>query len=342
MSPAIANTLTLPRRGRGRPSAAATREYETLLDAWCEAILQIASRLEFRVSSRGWCYVLEEYGLGKGEFDTAQTLINDCRKSGRLPLDICAEDGARQLDGLEQIDSASPEQEAESWFDSLRQAHRQYTPFSFWDDKDVYLVLLVEKVDLKSLFADVCREYRIPLLNGRGWTDLNSRAAMMRLFRQAERRGAQPILLYCGDFDPAGLQISDALHANFTELAGAVGWDPQHLVVNRFGLTRAFIDAQGLTWIDGLETGKGGNLADPKHDHHGMPYVQTYLREHGARKVEANALVTRPEAGRQLLRETIAAYLDVEAPEQYERSLDGTRNELRLTIRRRLTEGGTA
>jgi hypothetical protein len=162
---------------------------------------------------------------------------------------------------------------------------------------------------------------------------------MMQHFHQAEQRGAQPVLLYCGDFDPAGLHISEHLRSNFEELADAVGWHPDNLVVTRFGLTREFIDAQNLTWIDGLKTGSGGDLADRQHSDHSKAYVQDYLRAHGARKVEANALVTRPEAGRQLLRDTIAEYLDLDAPAAYERSLESARDQLRLAIRQRLQDG---
>ena len=47
---------------------------------------------------------LEEHGLGKGDFDNAEKLITACRKSGDLPLDICAEDASREAIGLETID----------------------------------------------------------------------------------------------------------------------------------------------------------------------------------------------------------------------------------------------
>ena len=84
-------SLTLPRRSRGYQSEAAKARYQADVEAFCEAMREINSRLDFKVSSRGWCYVLEnEGGLSKGDFDRAQDLINDCRKSGDLPLDICA------------------------------------------------------------------------------------------------------------------------------------------------------------------------------------------------------------------------------------------------------------
>ena len=51
--------------------------------------------LDFAVSARGWCYILEEHGLAKGDFDKAEAVINDARKAGLLPIDICAEDESR-------------------------------------------------------------------------------------------------------------------------------------------------------------------------------------------------------------------------------------------------------
>jgi len=96
--------MIIPHRKRGRQSKAAIEEYERDLMSFCNEIIQINSTLDFNVSSRGWCYVLEDHGLLKSRFDNAQTLINDCRKSGRLPLDICKEDEARTFSNVEAID----------------------------------------------------------------------------------------------------------------------------------------------------------------------------------------------------------------------------------------------
>ncbi|MDD2869745.1 hypothetical protein [Neomegalonema sp.] len=305
--------LTLPRRPRGRLSAAKAEEYAATRAAFCKAILEIRSRLDFSIGSRGWCYILEEHGLNKGDFDAAQALITDCRKTGELPLDICAEDDAREFINLEHIDKTTPEDEAAAAIDYISRAHTTYRPFSFWRFQEFYVEALVEKADLKSLFAPVCREFNVPLANGRGSSDLNSRAAMMRRFTEHEAAGRQCVLLYAGDHDPAGLRISDFLLKNLADLSGATGWSPDRLIVDRFGLNDDFIAAHKLTWIENLETGSGGRLDDPRHPDHAKSYVQDYLRKFGARKVEANALVTRPEAGRRLCREAILKYVDAGA-----------------------------
>lgn len=146
------------------------------------------------------------------------------------------------------------------------------------------------------------------------------------------------MLLYCGDFDPVGLQISDVLRSNLEELSGQVGWHPDHLIIDRFGLNKDWIDAQGLTWIDGLITGSGNDLGNPDHKHHQKAYVQEYIRQNGKHKVEANAMVVRPEPSRALLRETILRYLPVDAPARYQASLTPIREQVRGEVMRLLRD----
>jgi hypothetical protein len=65
---------------------------------------------------------------------------------------------------------------------------------------------------------------------------------------------------------------------------------------------------------------------------------QTYIARFGVRKVEANALVVAPEAGRELCRQAILKYLPANAPEKYERALTRRRQGARKEILRLLRE----
>ncbi len=108
----------LPKRPRGRLSVEAEAAYRTNVQRFCAEILEIQSRLDFKVSARGWAYILEGDGaISKDDLDAAEILINRCRKSGDLPLDVCAEDGKRQPDNLESLDDETPKQFAEGWVD---------------------------------------------------------------------------------------------------------------------------------------------------------------------------------------------------------------------------------
>jgi hypothetical protein len=227
-------TGLLPRRNRGRQTAAGNALYQQQVEGFCALIKQISSTMDFKVGSRGWCYILEQHGLRKGDFDVAEKLIGDCRKSGALPLDICAEDASRvTLEFERAINTNDVDEEVESWLDHLRHhAHEDYTPFSFWDDLDVYVEVAVEKLDLRNLFQPVCAEFYVPIANFKGWSDINSRATMMQRFAEHEDAGRQCVLLICGDHDPGGLLITNTLRKNLEDLEQAVGWSPANLVIS--------------------------------------------------------------------------------------------------------------
>jgi hypothetical protein len=329
--------MEIPKRKRGHQSATAIEKYEDNVKSFCDEILQINSTLDFRVSSRGWCYILEDYGLLKSDFDKAQDLINECRKTGDLPLDICAKDKARVFNSVERLDTDDPAAEAAGWIDYvLNRAWKQYNGSSFWEDQEFYVQMVVEKIDLIGLFLPVCEKYNLPIANGKGWSDLWLRADMMRRFQQWERAGKKPVLLYCGDHDPAGLLIKNSMRKNISDLSKAVGWSPDNLIIDRFGLNYDFIEENNLSWIDNLITGSKKDLANPKHADHKKPYVQNYIKEYGARKCEANSLVVRTEQGRQLCRDAVNKYVPPDAPAQYEERMHPARLQVKDEIHSQL------
>lgn len=327
----------LPKLPAHRPNAATKAAYQGKVAAFCATLLEVRSRLDFDVGSRGWAYILEgDRLIDKGEIDAAQDLINDCRKNGDLPLNFCSEDGKRAAENLEELDD-DPEERAAQLVRYIENAENYYTPFSFWDDLDVYVQMATEKSNLKNLFSSVCAEYHVPIANIGGWADLNVRGGFMGRFAEKEDEGKKCVLLYCGDFDPGGLNISNFLRSNLEDLSRAVGWSPDNLVIDRFGLDYDFIERQGLTWIENLATSKGEYpLNDKRHPDHFKPYVQDYLREYGVRKVEFDALLKTPEAGRELCRRAILKYVPASAPRRYRKKLLPVRTELRHELDRLL------
>jgi hypothetical protein len=79
-------------------------------------------------------------------------------------------------------------------------------------------------------------------------------------------------------------------------------------------------------------------LADPDHEDHNKPYVQDYLRQFGARKVEANALVVRPEAGRQLCLDAIRRYIPDDLLSDFEARREDAQEEARAIAERLLDQ----
>jgi hypothetical protein len=338
--------LSPPERvGRGRVSSERRAEYDASVEAWCQRLLEIKPRLDFDPGARGWCYILEEHGLSKGDFDDCEKLITACRKNGRLPLDFCGDDdAARDFIHVEDLNDPDPETHARGIVSAINRAHLSYEPVSFWDYQQHFVQLLVEKIGLKNLFSRVCDQYHVPLGNSRGSPSIWQRIRILERFAERQAKGNRCVLLYFGDHDIHGLRISRSLRANFEEVLGAFnryfpeyeGFDLDEVVIERFGLNADFIERHKLSWTEGLITGSGKDLGDPSHRKYGEHDVQDYIRRFGERKVEADALVTRAEASRAPCKTAILGFIDQDGIDQYEQERLDRQVEMQIALDRRL------
>lgn len=322
--------MKLPSRGKNRAD-----------EVWdfANELKKISRQIGFKVSARGWCYILEQNNLiTKAQFSVVENLINnDCRRDGTLPIDFVAEEEARKFSGVEKPDKESPVKYIERWLDGALNAENYYTP-NWWKEEEYYIQMVVEKIDLKTLFKPVCKKFHIPIATSKGWSSMLQRAEYARRFKAAEEMGLSCILLYCGDHDPDGTRISYFLRKNLEDLVhiewedGMDGYNPQNLKIDSFGLKYDFIIANDLSWIDNLITASGGYIAEMvngkivqgktkkgrPHPNFHLPYAQDYLKKYGVRKCEANALVVRPEQGRELCQQTIKGYLGEDARKRFQ------------------------
>ncbi len=301
-------------------SKSATRKR---LEEFAGEIKEISEVIGFKVSARGWCYQLEGKGfITKAEFDKVESLINRCRKLGILPIDFTAEEEGRKFSGVEVPDDDTPIEDLRYWVENAFSTEERYKP-NWWEGEEYYIQIVVEKIDLKTLFEPICKKYKIPIATSKGWSSMRQRAIYSRRFKQAEEQGLKPLLLYCGDHDPDGLRISDFLRKNLADLKdirwedGEYGYDPVDLEIVRFGLNYDFIEAYNLSWINNLITGSKKNLGSPSHKNHSMPYVQNYIKEFGIRKCEANAIVVIPKIAREFINNKIKEYLGEDAEERF-------------------------
>jgi len=281
------------------------------LRSFAEQLEQLRKQAGFKISARGWAYQLEVLRLiNKDQFDLVENLINTCRASGVLPIDFTMEEEGRKFSGVDIPTKGSPVKYMGQYLKAAMNIEDFYTP-KWWKGEKYYVQMLVEKIDIKTLYSPVTEEYHIPIATAKGWSSMLQRAEYARRFKEAEDNGLECVLLYFGDFDPDGLRISDFLRGNLEDLSGIQwedgtdGYEPSDLIIERFGLDYKTIMELKLTWIDNLITGSGKNLASPLHKNFKMDYVQEYLRNYGARKCESNALVTMPKIARELCKTVI-------------------------------------
>jgi len=304
------------------------------LASFAEELIRLDREIGFKISARGWCYQLEGFRLiNKDQFDKVEGLINACRSTGLLPIDFTAEEEGRRFSGVEYPEPRTPEEYLASILKATLRCEEYYTP-DWWLKEEYYIQMLVEKIDLKTLFEPICQQYHIPIATSKGWSSMLQRAEYAKRFFEAEDKGLQCVLLYCGDHDPDGLRISEFIRKNLEDLQaivwgdGTPGYNPYNLTIDRFGLNYDFIIDNDLTWIDNLITGSGNNLASPSHRNYNMPYVQNYLSEIGDRKCEANALVINPAASRDLVQASVIKYLGEGALERFKQRRQEIRDKL--------------
>lgn len=289
-----------------------------------EAIEILSRESGYKFGPRGWAYYAEGLGLiTKGEFSRFEKLLTDMRKDGELDPDVIEPDSSRMATEVGDFGAAAytPEslaQHAVSQIGSeLRSWADSYYANGYWDDLDHYVEMIVEKKDLVQIFREVADRYNIRITNGKGDTDIHTRLAMLKRFRDHTRDGRRCILLAIGDHDPKGLHIVDGLHRTFMSCAGIKGldWNRPDFEVVPIGLTESQIDDLGLMKIGNLETGGGRDLSDPRHPDHNKPYVQDYIARFGVWKCEANALVGNPARAQDLLESAINEFIPGSHPE---------------------------
>ncbi len=318
-------TITaLPRMGSGRVSEAKRLQFHADV---CEVVVwmrQYVARLGFAPVARSWLYALESEGvITKGDFNWAGKWLADRRKEGLVRFELVGADSTRALTGHDAHDDEETPREYinRQLRDSLENA-KLYWPNSYWKHQTCFPIIWTEKRDLIKLFEPELPQ-AVRRFASKGQADVNSRVALIEECIWAESEGLDPVILYCGDLDPMGVKMSDAILENLMPLAKVLDWEVELKMmadddrVVRFGLNAEFVNNAGLLWIDGLETSSGENLADPNHKHHQFPYVQDYLRDYGPRKVEANALIANPTAARALMRDELWKWLSHAGDKQW-------------------------
>jgi hypothetical protein len=303
----------------------------TKLEEFANLMIELSDVIGEKISARGWCYIMEgKRYINKDQFDKVEEAINRCRREGLLPVDFVAEEKARMFENVEipTEDKGSDMAYVLDWMlRDVLNGHKYYIP-DWWDGEKYYIQMVVEKVDLVTFFQPVCKEYHIPIANAKGWSSILQRAEYARRFKEAEEKGLQCVLLYCGDHDPDGLRISDTLRNNLEQVKdirwddAVEGYDPTNLEIHRFGLNYDFILRNRYTWIDNLITGSGKNLASPLHRNYKLAYVQAYLKKIGIRKCEANAIVTTPDIAKALVRDEIERWLGKDAKDRFRKKRD--------------------
>lgn len=299
--------------------------YEERLRDFAKEIRAIDAlrKRRMKYSSRGWAYLLEGLGkIHKGEFTSCQKAINDCRKLGLLPIDFTAQDqdATRRFACIhEAVDPTVPLKKLKEDIDEMLQELPSRIT-DYWDDEKFYVMMCVEKGDIRNLFKPICQEYHVPIVNSKGWYPIELRGHIARLSMKAEARGLTPVLLLFYDHDPEGLKITNKFRKGLRDVRRGTKWNPSGLIIERFGLNAEEIEKYGLMWIENLKTGSGRESRD-----------WAYIRKFGRRKCESNAIFKNDdtlEAGEKICRNAIEKYYGKDALDRFKQKEEASKQVL--------------
>lgn len=106
-----------------------------------------------------------------------------------LPVDFTAEEDARKFHGVEEPSSGDVSNTLAWMLRDVLDGSRYFTP-DWWEGEEYYIQMVVEKIDLVTLFTPITSKYHIPIANSKGWSSILQRAEYSRRFKEAEEKGA--------------------------------------------------------------------------------------------------------------------------------------------------------
>jgi hypothetical protein len=82
-------------------------------------------------------------------------------------------------------------------------------------DQDDLLVMVAEKLTVKTILEPICASYGVPLVITRGYPDIGTRYDLAQRFNRSGKR--RMILLFVTDHDPEGVDIPHTFHQSLVE-----------------------------------------------------------------------------------------------------------------------------
>jgi hypothetical protein len=199
-----------PKKGRGR----AQRSLD-LIDAMYDA-----AEAAQPITGRGIGYKMFVAKLipsmGRTDMRCVYRLLKEARENGDIPWEWI-------VDETRDLEKSATWDNAEEFADTMADSYRR----EFWNDQPVRVEVWSEKGTVRGVLAPVLDQYGVGFGVMHGF---NSATCVYNVSQDDD--GRELIVLYCGDFDPSGLCMSeDDLPKRLVEYGG------DHVMLKRIALT---------------------------------------------------------------------------------------------------------
>jgi hypothetical protein len=215
-------------------------------------------------------------------------ILVKAREVGDIP-DDCMEDRARTTIGGDygSTGEVDPAGFVRSKIDYVLHSYNGWNR-SMWEDQPDYVEVWVEKDALSQLVSGAISGYRVKTCIGRGYSSYSYvREAVNRFAREEDKSCT---VIYLGDWDPSGLDITRDLGRRLSE------YGAPHVNIERIALTKEQIKQYKLPPAPVKTTDARAN---------------GFIAEHGRDVVELDAL--EPPVLEKIVKDAVVAHVDADA-----------------------------
>jgi hypothetical protein len=230
--------------------------------------------------------------------------ISNARLAGLISWDAI-EDKTRFIRGKDHWNGSS------GHFNFMRDSKKWFN-IDMWENQPNYVEVWIEKDALLGVIERPCWELDVPYMSCRGYMSQSEEWAAANRFSEAADSGRNPVLIYLGDHDPSGIDMSRDHNDRLTMFLEHLGVDVD---VRRVALN-----------MDQVQKYRPPeNPTKPKDSR-----SPDYIRKFGRKCWELDAL--KPSVLDQLVRDRVDDLRDMERWEEKEDEYKVQKDKLRDTI----------
>ncbi len=163
-------------------------------------ILTDYKEMGYKLTLRQLYYQLVSRGIipnSMSEYNKIGNVVSNGRLAGLMDWDMI-EDRVRIPNSRSHFDSPK---------DVLEAASYSYYR-SRWDDQSCYVEVWCEKDAVSNIIQPVCRKYDVTFMANRGYSSQSAMYEASQRFTNAHFEGKELHLIYLGDHDPSGIDMS--------------------------------------------------------------------------------------------------------------------------------------
>ena len=102
-----------------------------------------------------------------------------------------------------------------------------------WEEQEYHVEVWCEKDALSSVIEPVCERYHVRFMTNRGYSSSTAMYdAAQRLAAAADERGKWPVVVYLGDHDPSGLDMTRDIRDRLELMTRGLAMDVDRLALN--------------------------------------------------------------------------------------------------------------